>query len=552
LLRLLDKLQEGHSSSTVPLHWRYWFGELETRWLAVFRILFAGLLLKDAVYHLFLAKLFYSDEGILPRLALLDGLARTFRFSLMDAIAYTDLSILFFILWIIVLIALIFGYQVRWMTVLNFIIILSVHERDVYILTGADTVLRVMSFWLMFAPIGQHYSLDALWRKQRGDTSETNAFALPIRLLQWQLIMVYCCTAYLKMIGPVWKHGEVMHYVLQLNSFILPFGEWMRSWPPGLLSLLSYYSLFAEIMIPFLLLFPLFWRWTRSLAFLLAVGLHGGIALVLAIPDFSIVMLLSFLNFFDNDWLKWLEQRFQTKLEPIEARFTTLIPYLYPQSWQSQSSGKYHRLALSLVLIPLFLLVIWWNVLRTSEYNDDSYVEATYTTAVPYPAEPLETILRRGENLLQLIGLWQYWDMFSPLPIQYDGFIVIEATFENGEVFDLVSGQPVDYERLSRWYWGPEMRWEKWEENVYNSSNEALRRSWAAYFCRLYEVKPIGERLATLEIQMVRRDSYLPGGSPNEPYTTTIWYHWCYDQYAPQGRLHDLLASVESLGNEEE
>jgi hypothetical protein len=552
LLWLQYNLKEGRNSSTNPLHWRYWFGELETRWLAVFRILFAALLLKDAVYHLFLAQRFYSDTGVLPRASLLDSLARTFRFSLMDAIAYSDLAILFFMLWIIVLIALMFGYRVRLMSVLNFIIMLSVHERDVYILTGADTAMRVMSFWLMFAPIGQDYSLDALWRRQRGESLESSAFALPIRLLQWQLIMVYCCTGYLKMIGPIWGRGEVMHYVLQLDTFMLPFGYWMRSWPTSLLSLLSYYALVAEILIPIFLLFPLFWRWTRVLAFLLALGLHGGIALVLAIPDFSIVMLISFLNFFDNDWLKWLEQRFQPHFQAIEARFLALIPYLYPQTWRPKPDGRFDRIALSLILMPLFLLVIWWNVLQTSYYNDDAYVDAPYSRPISYPPEPFETILKRGENLLQLIGLWQYWDMFSPLPIQYDGFIVIEGEFENGQFLDLITGQPVDYEHPNRWYWGPEMRWEKWEENIYGGNNEALRRSWAAYFCRYYETLPYGERLARLEIQMVRRDSYAPDASPNEPYTTTIWYHWCYDEYAPQGRLPELFATVEAASDEEE
>lgn len=534
MLELLYKLKEGRNSSTIPFHPRYWFGELETRWLAVFRILFAAILLKDAVYHLFLAKLFYSDSGILPRSALFDGLARTFRFSLMDAIAYSDFAIIFFILWIIVLIALLLGYRVRLMTILNFIIILSVHERDVYILTGADTVMRVMSFWFMFAPIGQHYSLDALWRRQRGDTSEKTAFALPIRLLQWQLILVYCCTAYLKMIGPIWTRGEVMHYVLQLDSFILPFGLWMRSWPPYLLNLLSYYALFAEILIPFFLLFPLFWRWTRLLAFLLALGLHGGIALVLAIPDFSLVMLIAFLNFFDNDWLKRLEQRFQAQMQRIEARFLAFLPYLYPESWQPRQAKPHDRLALSLVLLPIFLLVLWWNILQTSDYNDDSYVDAPYTSPVSYPPEPLETLLRRGENFLQLIGMWQYWDMFSPLPIQYDGFFVIEGEFENGQFLDLVTGLPVNYEHETRWYWGPDMRWEKWEENVYNNI-ERLSPPWGAYYCRFYENQPFGERLARLEIQMVRTDSYPPDGSPNEPNITTIWFHWCYDEFAPQG-----------------
>jgi hypothetical protein len=552
LLGVIDKLREGYNASTNPLHPNYWFGDLKTRWLAIFRILFCGLLLKDAIYHLFLAKLFYSDEGIITRAVLLDGLARPFRFSLMDSIAYTPLAVLFFMLWIFVLICLILGYRVRLMAVLNFIIMLSVHERNVYVLTGADTAMRVMSFWMMFVPLGQHYSLDALWRKQHGESREKPAFALPIRLLQWQLILIYLCTGYLKTIGPLWKSGEVMHYVLQLDTFLLPLGFWMRSWPPFLLNLTTYYALVAEILIPFLLLFPIFWRWTRLLAFILAIGLHGGIALVLSIPDFSLAMLICYLPFFDDDCLKWLENRFQEKRESLEARFTKLLPYLYREQRQPHSDSRYYRPLLAILLIPLFALVIWWNILQTSQYNDESYVEAPYPRAVPYPPEPFATVLDNGENFVQLIGLWQYWDMFSPLPIQYDGFFVIEGEFENGETLDLLSELPVDYTRPNRWYWGPAMRWEKFEENVYLNNNENLRNAWASYYCRLYESLPMGERLAQLEIKMIRRDSYPPNGSPNLPEIITVWYHWCYEEYAPQGQLNGVFALAEVTREAEE
>ena len=202
------------------LSWRYWFGEIDTRWLSVFRILFSLLLLKDAVYHLFLARIFYSDQGILPRWELFDGLVRESRFSLMDAIGHPWLATLFFVLWIVVLIALALGYRARLMTILNFIIILSVHERNGYVLTSADTLLRVMSFWLMFAPVAQYYSIDAIrkrWQRYREtgniaqlrvETTPRTAFALPLRIIQWQFVIVYIATAYLKVLGPIWQRGK--------------------------------------------------------------------------------------------------------------------------------------------------------------------------------------------------------------------------------------------------------------------------------------------------------------------------------------------------------
>jgi hypothetical protein len=151
-------------TSGIPF-FAYWFGTSDSRPVAAFRILLSLLLLKDAFYHLFLAKWFYSDSGIIPRAALFDGLIRTPRFSLLDAVGQAWLAEAFFLLWIAVLSGLLLGYRTRWMAVLNYILILSVHERNGFILTGADTALRVFSFWMMFAPLAQHYALDALRRK---------------------------------------------------------------------------------------------------------------------------------------------------------------------------------------------------------------------------------------------------------------------------------------------------------------------------------------------------------------------------------------------------
>jgi hypothetical protein len=537
LLGLLYKLKEEPNSISIPLHWRYWFGELETRWVAVFRILFSMLLLKDAIYHIFLARLFYSDDGIVPRGAFFSGMARDYRFSLMDAIASEQGAILFFLVWIVVIILLMLGYRVRLMAILNYILLLSVHERDVFVLTGADTMMRAMAFWLMFAPIGQHYSLDALRRKSQSYPQESSAFALPIRLLQWQLITVYICTSYLKMIGSIWMNGETLNYVLQLDTFILPFGEWMRTWSPELLKVFSFGALFAEMMIPFFLLFPLYWRWSRLLAFLLALGLHGGIALMLAIPDFSIVMLISFVLFFDPMWLVWLERRFANQFERIEGRFASILHYLYPQHWKPVSRRPYHAVMLSLVLVPIFLMLIWWNAHETSNYNDDTYqgIQAPYPYALPYPPEPYIGFVFAGENFLRLIGIWQYWDMFSPLPIQHDGYFVIKGEFEDGTFLDILSGRPLEEGYVNRWYWGPEMRFEKFEENVYAVRNERLMASWGDFFCREYETRPVGQRLARLEMQYHRTNLHSPIDPPNEPFIDTIWYHWCFEEYAPQG-----------------
>ena len=585
--------------------WRYFFGEVDTRWLAIFRILFSLVLLKDAVYHLFLAEIFYSDAGVVPRWALFDGLVRDTRFSLMDAVGQPWLAFLFFCVWIVVLICLMLGYRTRLMAILNFIIILSVHERNGYILTSADTLMRVMSFWMMFAPIGQYYTIDAIWRRWQRfrETALVSdlrvlgrprtAFALPVRLLQWQLIIVYLSTGYLKTQGAIWQNGDVMHYITQIETFIMPMGRWLAFLPEFMLKGLSYYSMYAEIAIPVLLISPFLWRWSRVLAFGLALILHGGIALTMSIPDFSIVMILCYLPFFDPAWMRWLKDRFRRSHDPVQVSvpdayyspdwlwfsitddetltalsvkktdspdvrtLTAVLPFSRLWDWifiwapaqqalrwlmehavmrfrdkpfihRTPSETMWHlqRYLLTITLLPLFMLIIMWNVEETTAYTEHD---------VMYPA-PIERLWQAGQNIIWYTGLWQYWDMFSPTPIQYDGWIIIEGEFENGFSYDVFTGEPIDLETPTRWYWGPQMRWEKFEENAFRWQYRSLLNAWAGYYCRtLNENSVSGTRLATLKIQMVYTNFYPPGGTPNELQIELMWTHWCFDEFAPQG-----------------
>lgn len=490
----------------------YWFGTIDSRPFAAFRIIFSLLLLKDAFYHLFLAQWFYSDDGIIPRVALFDGLVRAPRFSLMDAIGQTWLAIVFFLLWITVLVGLLLGYRTRLMAVLNYIMLVSIHERNGFILTGADTAMRAFSFWMMFAPIAQYYALDALRRK----TPPEPAFALPARLLQWQLIVIYTTTLYLKLLEPIWLRGDALYYVLQLDSILLPPGAILRQAPDWTLRLLTHFTLVSETAIPLLLAFPLR-RWFVTLAFTLALLLHGGIGLTLAIPDFSLVMLIAFIAHFPSMWFDSLDRRLYRLLRL--KRIRQILRWLLKRTPRPPASPQNYRLVLSLTLIPLMALVIWWNAVQSSYYAED------YGVPVLAPMPP------PLENIVWYSGLWQWWDLFAPLPLQYDGFLIIPGHFENGETFDLRTGQFVpDHELFPRF--GPMMRFEKLEESVERYEDEPILLAWSRYYCRLYNVQrqaTPGTRLATLEIIFVYQDSHPPGVEPNPVEQDILWEHNCLD-----------------------
>jgi hypothetical protein len=528
-------VQAGRSSHH-PFRRAFWFGTLDSRPLSLFRIAFALLLLKDALYHLPLAGVFYSDTGVLPRAVLLDGLAAPNRFGLMEAIGYDWMAALFFLLWAVVALGLLVGYRARLMSILNFLIVLSVHERNVYVLTGADTVLRVLSFWMMFLPLAQYYSVDARRMEQGKSETRRAAYAFPWRMIQLQVALIYLVTGLLKLMGNSWRNGEVLYTVLQIQTLLLPTGQWLGVHAPEwLLRLGTWGVLLTELTFPFLVFAPA--RPLRKLALAAGTALHIGIALTMVMPmtDFSLVMLTSYLLFFEPEWVQRLEnwtrgwlrtfpQTFQSRLRRAGGALSSLLYPGQPVEAEETAQPEHNtgQLALTLALGGLMLLVIGWNLGVIAEYANQPSFPAL-------PALP--------EAVLEYTGLWQYWDMFAPTPLQIDGWLTVGGHFEDGRDAELFALRP-NGEQPPAVEWGPAMRWYKYVENINDSRDDRLLRALGRYYCRQYNTVdnlPVGARLATLEVHYRYRYVHRPG-EPVQPLASDLlWSHWCFDEYAPSG-----------------
>ena len=528
----------------------YWFGQIDSRPLSLFRLCFAALLLKDALYHIPLASWFYSDTGITPRLALLDGLARSNRFSFMDALPHDWMAISFFVLWVGVLLCLMLGYRTRLMSILNFVIILSVHERNIYLLNGADTVFRLLSFWTIFLPLGHYYSIDAL-RERKSLTRDSHALAeqplaprmayiFPVRMIQLQIAIVYLFAALMKLESDIWKSGEALHYVWQLKSFTLPTANWLlTAAPTWLLYFMTHSALLIEAAFILLVFAPFAQPFLRLTGLTLGALLHLGIAITMSIPNFSLVMLVSYLFFFEPRWILALHHRLSKSrllhalLHPLAiirghpwARMISCCASICapppPERAERCTSmvtrrrrlGKLTQALMTIFLALTMVSVIWWN-LRTYKRNGEPVVS------------PVPNWSRR---LVQYTGLWQGWNIFAPDPKRVEGWIVIPGEFEDGTSFDLRTGKAVTNE-IPRRFWGPAIRWRKYDDRVGRREYKPLLRAWGKYYCRQYNILATSSpRLATLEIHYISRWSHEPGGTPNPLQERHLWKHSCPEE----------------------
>lgn len=604
----------------------YWFGEIDSRPLSLFRICFAILLVKDALYHIPLAKLFYSDQGIVPRSVLADVWRTNHRFSLMDAMPSAWMGQVFFILWVGIAFCLLLGYQTRLMTILNFIFVLSIHERNPFVLNGADTLIRNLSFWIMFAPLGQYYSLDAVRRRWRNAAISQNpddlrpseiphtTFAFPVRMIQLQIGLVYLLTYILKLPEGYWLRGESLHMALQLTNFLLPPGEWLLILAPEwLLVFLTRLVLLIEGAFFPLVFLPVLQPHARIVGLVGGVLLHISIAVMMAVPNFSHLMITTYIVFLHPEWIIRAEQYLHAKRQnldlPLPARHSPLwllmslttrntitlnttasndaatfdtwfvtnaqgITYRGEAAWQQIGAHlvfsrlwlgilKFQRvrrllwttaehwivrqpsinwnpnlslpipstsptstrrwnilrhLVLVMILLPLMLLVIQWNL---------------HDAKNPRGEPIMDRVEGRARAAILLTGLHQGWGMFSPYPSTINGWIRIPGQFEDDVIINLLNNDTVNDEMIF-WRFGPYGRMRKYHENLRQERNTPLLDAYARYYCALYNVQQErgeGQRLATLEIHFMNR-SFVGYGMPPNTYTEQLlWKHWCFTQY---------------------
>jgi hypothetical protein len=166
--------------------------------------------------------------------------------------------------------------------------------------SGFDTILRVVGFAVAVSPTVTTWSV----RPARACSAPP---AYGLRMVQWQVLLIYACTAWLKAPDPFWRDGEAISYFWMSMFSRFPSPVFAHYGVLG--AVLTYSTLLIELALPFLL-----WvRKTRYLGIFLGVSLHFGIALTSKLALFSLAvtsLYVAFLEQHDFDrFAAWLGRR---------------------------------------------------------------------------------------------------------------------------------------------------------------------------------------------------------------------------------------------------
>jgi fatty-acid desaturase len=198
----------------------------------------------------------------------------------------------------VALIALGLGVWTRAAVALVFVWHLSYSHRAFPVLHSWDAILRIYSFLVLISPTGRIWSIDHLRHPRASDGEDVPIYGL--RLMQWQLIVLYVATVWLKVPDAFWRNGQMLAYfslsVYSRNpdNLLLVHNEWLSA-------VETYLSLIIEISVPFLLALPR----TRIVGLLAGIGLHFTIAASAKLAVFSLCMVPPYLAFLDRHDIDW-------------------------------------------------------------------------------------------------------------------------------------------------------------------------------------------------------------------------------------------------------
>jgi len=280
---------------------RFFFAEQSPVPLALFRIVY-GL---DVIATLVLLKpdwLAWYGTHAWVSLNTMRELEPGVRLNLFTVIPQDDRYIhAFFCLFLLSAVLLTVGLFSRTNSFIVYLCLASIQQRNLLILHGGDTFLRVAGFFLIFAPAGAALSIDRAIRVRRGkEPPEICGRSLwAQRMIQIELSVVYLASFFWKLKGAPWVDGSALFYIYhlpELQRFPLP--AWILQ--PLILKIGTWSALALELCLGTLI-------WVKGFRYkLMAAGLvfHLFLEYSLNIPMFQWDILSAYILFLDPADLK--------------------------------------------------------------------------------------------------------------------------------------------------------------------------------------------------------------------------------------------------------
>jgi hypothetical protein len=231
------------------------------------------------------------------------------RINLFDILPATDSATsVFFWIFLAAALCLAAGFCTRAASIVVYLCLTSIDQRNLFILHGGDTFLRVSGFFLIFAPAGDALSVDRWLRIRRGrESADELKPRAPCaqRMIQLELAFMYLISFWWKLKGGAWLDGTALYYVFHLDEFQrFPVPQFLLH--PALLRVGSWAALIVELALGTLI-------WVKKFRYpLLLIGMafHLSLEYALNVPMFQWDVLSAYILFVEPQDLSRFLARF--------------------------------------------------------------------------------------------------------------------------------------------------------------------------------------------------------------------------------------------------
>ncbi len=448
------------------------------RSLAVFRMGIGCLVMIDALLRLRDLTFHYSDLGVISIAVARASLEQRVPGAWSLAFLHGSPWWCGILLGILALsgIGLAIGWRSKWLTLICWLLIVSIHYRNPFVLNGGDTLLRLLLFWSLWLPLGRVWSVDAHRKGEKTFHGEVNVSPLIL-----QICLMYWCSAIFKT-HPVWReHGTALDHVAHLGSYTFSWAEHLWRYP-GLTKSLTFITLWLEQAGP-ALLFVSFWRGPiRTLLATAFISFHLGIAALMNIGLFPFVCAVAWLGLLPGEFWQWINSQFRF---PHQRRVVSSY-------WNQPRKGAWLRIWHGTLYGTMALSLL----INFISLNPERYAWMFHPS------------LRFTSNVLHLK---QKWRLFANRPTTRDGWFVTEAVFEDGRTGDLLNqGDPVSWARppsIRKTF--ANTRWRKLWLNSFHHRNPSVINGLHQWLLRDWERRN-GRKIVSLKIFFVLEDYLHP------------------------------------------
>ncbi len=490
-------------------------GSIDTRTLAVFRMIVAVLIVADVLSRSRNFHFYYTDSGVVTASMASDGI---------NVFALTsDPTIIaaLFVIHALVALQLLVGYKTRVAMVISFIFVISLDHHNPLVTSYADVLFRLLLFWALFLPLGERWSIDAVHRDR---PARETVFSLATLGALFQMIAMYVINGYHKSTNELWTSGEATPLIMGLDGITFLLAETMRQFPELLqLGGLTWYYMLLYGW----LLFFLTGRLRLVFAGMFVIA-HASFAVTVRIGAFPYVAMAGVALFAQGQFWRDLDRLARLVGVPVErvqaaaarlggvARlFPRHVPTASVESWTRTAvhTGVYGGIAFLVVALALLAVGTGAGVVPADEGPKDQVEDVAYTASIHQPE----------------------WSIFAPVPSTTDRYHVFPAQTTNGERIDVYNDRELTFDRPGQEL---QQQYGSYRERFYMNSvrragdDGAASRILAEHLCETWEGED-GERLTHINMYSVSEDitmDTIDNPDDRDRSTRTIYQHGCGDQ----------------------